>query len=188
MARRIILVVWCLSLLATPRVVNAAIVKISMTFYCQENSNWCWVATSKAVIKHHKGTAYSQCQVFKWGKGSPSSCPNETGTQSNISCALTGGGLTTPTLTNGTISYSTIKSEINASRPVMFRAAWKADNKKTAHMIIIFGHDDQGGDKKYMHMAEIQNCSTGTTIHKKRYSWGTDNDRWRWTDTVHGMK
>lgn len=174
------------TMLAVPSSASAGSCKIGLQSFCQEQSNWCWAATSKALIRHHTGCDYSQCQVVKWGKQS-GSCPNDPGSVTDIKRALSSGGLTQPS-SSGVISYSTVKSEIDGGKPFLFRAAWKASNKKTAHIIIANGYDDQGNDKQYIHMIEIQNCNSSSKTYKKTYAWAKDNDQWKWTDTIYGIK
>ena len=46
--------------------------------YAQEQSNWCWAATSATVVRWETGNTPGQCQLVKWGKA-PSTCGNWTG-------------------------------------------------------------------------------------------------------------
>ena len=117
------------------------------TIYVQEQSLWCWAATSKTVIKWHTGSTPSQCQVVKWGKSS-STCPNTTGYFGvDVSRALTQGGVGGIGYTTSTMSFTAVRSEIDMNRLVLIRWGWDSGS---GHMLVLRGYNTTGSAFSYI--------------------------------------
>lgn len=116
---------------------SASSVYLSVPIYVQEQSNWCWAATSKSVSVYLGGSNSSQCQYVKWGKNS-SSCANVTGDLStDVRRALSSAGIrNTGSMINSAASTATISGQINNSKPLMVRWGWDSGG---GHMLVIRG-------------------------------------------------
>lgn len=140
---------------------------LSMTVYVQEQSNWCWAAASKSIIKFHTGSVISQCQLVKDGKQS-SSCANSGGTKQNVLNAVHAHGV------NGgqeyTLTWSIVKGQINAARPVYSSIIW---NSGGGHAHVIRGWYDTG----YSYGVSYINPLSSTTESREWNSY-VSNSSW----------
>jgi hypothetical protein len=111
---------------------SAAEKNLGMTAYAQEQSNWCWAAVAKMIVKFHTGRVVSQCELVKDGRRS-STCPNVAGTKGQTLNALHANGV------NGGVEmkldWSTVTNQINASRPVQSGITWIRTGTGHAHVI-----------------------------------------------------
>lgn len=125
-------------LLAFAPPASAAEKYLSTTVYVQEQSNWCWAAAAKSIVRFHTGSAISQCQLVKDGKKT-SSCANSSGTKANVLNAVhahsVNGG------TEQKLDWTTVKGQINASRPVYSSIIWSSGG---GHAHVIRGWYDTG--------------------------------------------
>jgi hypothetical protein len=157
---------------------------LSVTKYNQEKSQWCWVAGSQSIIKYHTGIKYSQCQLYKWGKGVSSCSGNKAGTLSEIMQTFKKAGLKNEGYrSSSSAAYSTIKSELNNSRPMLARIGWKSTNKKTGHLVPIRGYDESGSKVNWIYIRQ-----SNSEYRKTSYSYLKDNSSWKWTHSIYGMK
>ncbi|GEM_PF-5837928 len=98
---------------------NAVSALIGVSAYKQEQSNWCWVATSKSVVRWETSQTISQCTLYKWGKGG-STCPNNTGHVGNVASIFIEAGMNPGVNKTGTVAYSEIQDQIaRLGHPVM---------------------------------------------------------------------
>lgn len=141
---------------------------LSMTVYVQEQSNWCWAAASKSIVKFHTGRVISQCELVRDGKGT-SSCANSSGTKQNVLNAVHANGV------NGgsemKLDWTTVKGQINANRPVYSSILW---NNGGGHAHVIRGWYDTG----YSYGVSYINPLSSTTESR---AWGSyvSNSEWR---------
>ena len=102
----------------------------------QEHSQWCWSATSKAILNLYKKTP-SQCQIVNWAFGINYACGNSTfdwysyanqpnsmyGTSGSVQNILAAWGVPN-TAYNVASSWSSVVADINANRPFVIRYGW----------------------------------------------------------------
>lgn len=102
----------------------------------QEHSQWCWSASSKAVLNYYTKTV-SQCQIVNWAYGLNYACGNTTfnwnsnanqpnsmyGTNGSVQKILANWGVPNGAY-NTASSWSTVVSDINANRPFVMRYGW----------------------------------------------------------------
>ncbi|MGG1876428.1 C39 family peptidase [Paenibacillus cisolokensis] len=165
---------------------HAASKYLSVTATDQEKSQWCWVTAPQIIIKFHLGSAPSQCTLVKRGKNIKD-CPNKPGTLSESKRAMTQSGISSGGTTSGTVSFSTIKSDINNNRPMILRKEWKdGKGKKTGvgHLSVIYGFNDNSGN--YVSLVKIRNSNSFKS--STSYSKLTNNSDFAWTHTVHNIK
>ncbi len=141
---------------------------LGVTAYKQEQSNWCWAAASKSIIRYLTGTTVSQCEIVKDGKNS-SSCSNVTGSKSNVMNTLNKNGVNPGTELKLTWNYVT--SEMTLNRPIYSSIIWKSNGGGHAH--VIKGYYDTG----YSYGVSYIDPASGTATSRE---WGSylSNSSW----------
>ncbi len=109
---------------------------LSVPLVTQEHSQWCWSASSKAVLNYYSKTP-SQCQIVNWAFGLNYACGNTTfnwnsyanqpnsmyGSSGSVQNILAAWGV--PNGAYGSASsWNTVVSDINANRPFVIRYGW----------------------------------------------------------------
>lgn len=109
---------------------------LNLPLTTQEHSQWCWSATSKAILNLYKKTP-SQCQIVNWAFGINYACGNTTfdwysyanqpnsmyGTSGSVQNILAAWGVPN-TAYNVASSWSSVVADINANRPFVIRYGW----------------------------------------------------------------
>jgi hypothetical protein len=161
-------------------VASAATATIAAPTIAQEQSQWCWAAASKSVIKYYKGTNPSQCTVVNWGKGS-STCANQPGEfGAHVGNALYYGGLSDIGWVYGQVSYQSLKNEIIVNRPAMIRWGWNSTGGQTGHMVLVRGYNDTNSQVYLMN-------PDGGVVSWQTISWLQSGGGHTWTHTRTGM-
>jgi hypothetical protein len=171
-----ILVYACLGI-AMPRETRAwsAYKVLSVPSIGQLESNWCWAASTQAVLAY-KGISASQCKIVNIAKGT-TSCSDVTGTVYNVSHVLHYYGFAQADAFSGKLSMTQIQSEIDAYRPVV--AAWWT-TWTGGHMVTIRGYyRDNYGDNVY-----FVNPANGGFYDVRDYWWFEKEPNHTWTFTV----
>ena len=112
----------------------------------QEQSNWCWAATSTSVALFYKpASGWTQCLVAN-GETSRTDC---CGTGASGACNVYGFLDTALTrvghldhFTGGIATVAQIETEVTFARPLGLRVAWSGGG---AHFLCIRGHYTVGG-------------------------------------------
>jgi hypothetical protein len=108
---------------------------LSVPEYKQEQTAWCWAATSKMIIGYLKTTTPTQSAIVTTVKGSAvNSSANYTEDQSSLtsySVATTG--------TSGAISFGQIITDTENYRPMKAAIAWQS-TPGTGHEYVIRGY------------------------------------------------
>lgn len=154
--------------LLAPSTAGAAEKVLSLTVYKQEESNWCWAAASKMIIKYQTGKVVTQCNIVKNGKAA-SVCKNVAGTKANVRRALDRYGVNAGT--EVPTEWARNVSEIKAGRPVYGTIRWREGG---GHALVIRGWYDTG----YSYGVSYADPWTGTTTSKE---WGQYLSNSRWT-------
>lgn len=109
---------------------------LSVPLTTQEHSEWCWSASSKAVLTYYAKTT-SQCQIVNWAFGLNYACGNTTfnwnsnanqpnsmyGTSGSVQNILAAWGVSNGAYSVAS-SWSTVVSDININRPFVMRYGW----------------------------------------------------------------
>jgi hypothetical protein len=111
-------------------------ITLTVPVVTQEHSQWCWSASSKAVLNYYSKTP-SQCQIVNWAFGLNYACGNTTfawnsnanqpnsmyGTNGSVQNILTAWGVPNGAYSTAS-SWNTVVSDINANRPFVMRYGW----------------------------------------------------------------
>ncbi|MEU4625200.1 papain-like cysteine protease family protein [Actinoplanes sp. NPDC023801] len=160
------------SVMIAPSAANAA--DISMTYYKQEKSNWCWVAASKMIVKQQTGRIISQCEIYKDGKASSACSANNTGSITDVRRALNANGVNPGD--SVTLSWNYVTSEVTLNRPIYSRIGW---NSGGGHAHVIKGYYNTG----YSYGVSYADPATGTSTSRE-YGNYLSNSSWKQTHTL----
>ncbi|MGP3691484.1 papain-like cysteine protease family protein [Streptomyces sp. IBSNAI002] len=157
---------------------HAAPRRIDITMRAQEKTNWCWAAAG-STIAHRLGKDRSQndfCNAA-FDRRQGTQCPNDQANLGHVQKALRWAGIAPGTYVTGWLRYGTVKTEIDAGRPVETRVLWTSGG---GHMHVIYGYD---ADKDWMYWGDPWPSYT-------RYNWGShdyylDNGTFRWTHSLY---
>ena len=148
-----------------------AITTLSVPFYKQEKSNWCWAACARMVGKYYvPSSTKTQTQIVVEVKGS---ALNEAGTLGEIAQAtsyVTNYGLTGD-ISFSTMSFNVVKSYINGNDPI--QALVRGGG--SGHYYVIYGYNVSSGTN-YLYLI---NPGDG---HGKYVSY-SDFKAGNWTET-----
>lgn len=155
----------------------------------QEHSQWCWSASSKAIISYYK-TPPSQCSIVNWAFGINYACGNSTfnwNSYANQPNALYGtGGSAQGVLSNWGIgtnayayasSWNSVVSDINYSKPFMIRFGWTSGG---GHIMVGTGYEVWNGSNYVLYM----NPWPGEGNSEDSYSWMVSASDHAWTHTL----
>ncbi|WP_054712001.1 C39 family peptidase [Bacillus sp. JCM 19041] len=177
--------VFTLLFTSMPEVALGASKSLGVTSINQEKSQWCWVAAPQMIINYHKGSKPTQCTLVKRGKN-VTSCENKPGSLDQTKRALTQSNMSSGgSTTSSASSYSTIKSNINNSRPLILRKEWKENGKKNGvgHLSVIDGYNDKDNKIRTIRIRE-----SGTFKSWDKHSDLKSSSKFAWTHTIHGIK
>ncbi|WBQ02073.1 papain-like cysteine protease family protein [Kribbella sp. CA-293567] len=151
---------------------------LNLTGQAQEKSNWCWAATGNSIARYY-GKNYSQNQFcnLAFGYSQNAACPNDQATLANDQRAFRAIGITPGSYVNGTLSFSTLVTEINANRPVMTRIGWKAGG---GHMMDIIGYDSADSSIEYYNP-----WGSDPRYNYSTYNWYRNNTQFAWTHSLY---
>lgn len=127
---------------------------LSVPLVTQEHSQWCWSASSKAVLNFY-GKNPSQCQIANWAWGINYACGNTTfdwnsyanqpnsmyGTNGSVQNILAAWGVPNGAYSVAS-SWSTVVADINANRPFVMRYGWTSGG---GHIMVGRGYEVYGG-------------------------------------------
>lgn len=110
----------------------------------QEQSLWCWAACAEMVLHYYGNAGVRQCDFANWLFGQSGCCSSPSSSVCNRTCVVadvqrvyTQWGIRC-SLTNGTVSFSTLQFEINGDRPVEVAYQWEGGG---GHVAIVRGWD-----------------------------------------------
>ena len=175
--KNISLVAWLLFGLLWTNVAFATVLNVPQKY--QEKANWCWAATSQAILEYYT-TVKTQTEIAQYGTEgvntwnwlSGSSPHTSTDPLRNgIDLILQHfGGLAT-TQWGWVLSQTQVQSEIAARRPFVIYWQW---DRGGGHFVVAKGID---GD-----YVTRMDPASGTTLNK--YSWVRQGSSHTWVDTL----
>lgn len=94
----------------------------------------------------------------------------------DVANALTNGGVWVGTLRSSTISFDSVKFELNANRPVMARWAWSGT--AVGHVLVIRGFNDTGSALSFIdpEKSSYQVASYSAFVSSGTRSWTQTRD------------
>jgi hypothetical protein len=127
---------------------------LSVPLVTQEHSQWCWSASSKAVLNYYYATP-SQCQIVNWAYGINYACGNTTfnwnsyanqpnsmyGSNGSVQGILNAWGVPN-TAYNWASSWSSVVWDINNNRPFVIRYGWTNGG---GHILVGRGYETYNG-------------------------------------------
>lgn len=152
---------------------------LALTVFPQERSQWCWAASSQAVIHYLTGQSDGQCELVKVGNQSDD-CADVPGSFSqqlgNIYAhyGINGGELlyAMPTMTE-------IRQDIDRSKPLQIRYGYHSSDLTQGHIVTISGYS--GTDTVYW-------ADPGSgTIKSGTHAYLSNNATWQTTHGRHLM-
>ncbi len=124
----------------------------------QLQTNWCWAAcATSASAFYDPGTTWGQCTLVNAELGQTTCCDNGASGSCNVPWYLDRVLTRTGNFTSkksGTASFETIRSEIDAGRPVGARIGWRGGG---GHFVMLTGYRKAGGVREI----EVQDPWTG---------------------------
>lgn len=139
----------------------------------QEKSNWCWNGTSVAILGN-KGKTISQSSFSTAVKGNSSN--NSTASMNEVKSGLSYYGHSSTK--TGSLSSSSIRSELSNSRPVIAGYSYKSGG---GHMVAISGHDSSDD------YIEVMDPGKGSKVYYSR-SYFASNSSWTWAESLYSIK
>jgi len=120
--------------------------KLDTTIPRQEQSNWCWSATSLGVHQYYDRTnGTRQCEAANRILGRTDACSNPVPAAANVPWfldkALDSFGNLNGSIVSGTLIYTAVKAEIDGGRPLGTRIGWAGGG---GHFMVIEGYRDGG--------------------------------------------
>jgi hypothetical protein len=174
------------TLLLTPAADSANMV-LNVPETAQEHSNWCWDASSNAVLEYY-GTGVAQCDIAKWAWQRSDCCGNTTFAwshacnQQNYMYGISGSvqdilsNWNVSSNATAALSQATSVSEINAGRPFVIRFEWTFGG--SGHFLDGYGYEQDGQYLWYM------DPWPGNGNIKSLYTWVVSATDHTWTNTL----
>lgn len=148
--------------------------------WAQVQSQWCWAASSQSVLTYY-GVATHDTQCTIVSKAKNGLCPNESGSfYGDLDEIYNAYGRSPGTKVPWFVNFATIKSRVDAGRPLQIRYGYWSTNGVTGHIVTIYGYsgtstvyriDPAGGVSKSSSWDYLSYNSTWRTTHS-RYNQG----------------
>lgn len=154
--------------------------RLNITMQAQEKSNWCWAAAGNTIARF-LGKNYSQNQFCNaaFNRQQGTTCPNNQATLGNVQNALDWAGINPGRYVTGWLRYSTVKSEIDAGRPVETRIQWSSGG---GHMHVLYGYDDANS---WVYWGDP--WPSNDRYNWASHSWYVSNNSFEWTHSLYGI-
>lgn len=142
----------------------------------QEQSNWCWAASTEMVADYFGANA-TQTDIVRYVKGS---VVNETGTVYDIQKGLSHYNISsTPVLSS--LSFQTIVNQINNGQPQVAIIRWASGG---GHAYVIRGYyEDTSASKQDVYYIDPWDAS----YNLMAYSSFVSNNSFSWVNSVHAI-
>lgn len=146
----------------------------------QEQSQWCWAACAQMVIRYHGTSKLRQCQLANGLFDLSGCCKMPGSARCNRPCSIQQvsqvydqWGIQTIRRTS-TVSFETIVSEIEASRPVQVGLRW---NTEGGHVVLVRGWN---GAKRLRVNDPADRGSRWVDYAYLKSAYGRGNWLWSW--------
>ncbi|MGW3009790.1 papain-like cysteine protease family protein [Streptomyces sp. NPDC001219] len=152
--------------------------RLNLSMQAQENTNWCWAASGNTIATWY-GRNYSQNQFCNaaFNRQQGTTCPNDQATLGNVQTALNWMGINSGSYVSGRLRNDTVRSEIDAGRPVETRIQWSSGG---GHMHVVYGYDT---DRNWIYWGDPWATNS-------RYNWGdfdyyANGSTFSWTHSLY---
>jgi hypothetical protein len=139
----------------------------------QEETNWCWAASSVSILKY-LGTNESQCGFVMNAKPADVACYNVAEDITTVIQTFIWPYGKTVSGYTGSLSWANLKTEIDNSKPIYVSWKWESGG---GHAVVVYGYSQSGTFVNYM------DPWTGIkqAMNYDSFKGGTSYDRtWRW--------
>ena len=161
---------------------------LSVPLVTQEHSQWCWSASSKALLNYY-GQNPSQCQIANWAFGLNYACGNSNfnwnsnanqpnsmyGSGGSVQNILQNWGVSNSAYASAS-SWNAVVADINANRPYIIRYGWTNGG---GHIMVGTGYETYNG----VNYVYIMNPWPGEGNTYRTYSSAVAASDHRWTHT-----
>jgi ABC-type bacteriocin/lantibiotic exporter with double-glycine peptidase domain len=176
LSKNLTMVAWLLGSLLWTNVSLATVLNVPQEY--QEQSQWCWAASSQAVLAYYR-TQKTQTEIAQYGTDGVNTYNWLAGSTTNptrngINLILLHFANLATTHWWNYLSQAQAQSEIDARRPLVIYWAWDQSIGGGGHFVVAKGID---GD--YL---TIMDPGVGPTI--STYSWVRQGSSHTWTDTL----
>lgn len=152
---------------------------LNMEPQAQQEDLWCWAGAS-TVVANYYGANVSQNEFCNRAKGRAdltSPCPNTTGDIYDVRRAWNSLGIYGSTTNYRTLTFSEIKREIDAGRPVQVRIQWKSNGM--GHFLVIEGYNEATREIQW-----IDPWPTSKRVNVGKYTDFLYDSRYHWTHSI----
>lgn len=152
--------------------------RLNITMQAQQQSNWCWAAAGNTIASYY-GRNYSQNQFCNaaFGRQQGYNCPNSQATLGDVQQGLRWTGVRPGSYVNGWLNYATVRSEIDANRPVETRIGWDSGG---GHMHVLYGYDTSSS---WVYWGDPWPSSG--RYNWASHSWYVNNTSFNWTHSLY---
>ncbi|WP_030784130.1 papain-like cysteine protease family protein [Streptomyces sp. NRRL S-920] len=152
--------------------------RLNITMQAQQKTNWCWAAGGNTIAAF-MGRNYSQNQFCNaaFGRSQNTECPNNQATLGNVQNGLRWTGINPGSYVTGWLRYSTVKTEVDAGRPVETRIQWSNGG---GHMHVLYGYDDANS---WVYWGDPWPSSD--RYNWASHAWYVDNNTFSWTHSLY---
>ena len=123
--------------------------RLSFTMQHQQQTQWCWAAVSTSVsVYYDASSTWTQCTVVNAELGQTTCCSSGSSAACNQPWYLDLALMRTGNLTvvsNGTTAFASIRTEIDAGRPLGVRIGWSGGG---GHFVVIEGYKPDPGSER----------------------------------------
>jgi len=143
----------------------------------QEYSNWCWDASSQAVIFYYNQSP-RQCEIANYAWNS-NKCCTATGTfYSKLQgCNKANWGITR-TAVDSSRTWAQCVSDLDNGKPIVMRWGWTSGG---GHMLVVYGYITTGSYLKYMDPWPGEGYTTAL------YTWVNSSSDHDWTHSLYSL-
>ncbi|KDN22366.1 papain-like cysteine protease family protein [Amycolatopsis rifamycinica] len=179
------LIAFAAAALPSPAAAAAARTDLGITMQAQQKDQWCWDASGNTIAAYwgHSLTQTRFCQIAHNESGGD--CANNQGylsDQQRVFRYLGFPDAGTYYPGGQTLSFTGVKNQIDAGKPVGTRIGWRSGG---GHMHVLYGYDDSSGAPRVEYGDPWPNNSRYNSMNYDTYR---SNSQFQWTHTLSGIE
>ncbi|RJQ78195.1 hypothetical protein D5S17_13505 [Pseudonocardiaceae bacterium YIM PH 21723] len=164
----------------TPVAGTAVSGNLQFTQLKQVQNQWCWAASGLSIAQFRgKGAGVSQNEFCNKAHGYPAgtACPNQPDTLQTVQRGFQAIGLGAGSVSGSSIPFATVKSNIDAGKPIETGIYWTAGG---GHAQVIYGYNGQT-------MAYGDPWPQSPTYNEMDYNSYVSNGEFQWGDALYNV-
>lgn len=152
--------------------------RLNIAMQAQQKTNWCWAAGGNTIAAYF-GRNYSQNQFCNaaFNRQQGSECPNSQATLGNVQNGLRWAGINSGSYVTGWLGYPTVRTEIDADRPIETRIQWSSGG---GHMHVFYGYDTANS---WVYWGDPWPSSD--RYNWASHAWYVNNSSFSWTHSLY---